>query len=299
MKKYIVLILILSALSLYSCGRFGNKDTSENKGDSTRIVCISKQLTEYIFALGGGDKIVGVDISSVYPPEVKNLPTVGYHRALGLEGIVSLNPTAVYDNGGIGPDAIKEQLKTVGIPLIEYQRTPTIEDAKQLLLTLGKEFGNEEKAKELNAKLDADLKRVEEQRKQYTDTPKVMIIHFGQAMNQYFVIGTRGNANSMIQMAGGVNAADTTGFKMLSPEVIVKNQPDVILATEFGFDRTGGLENFVKLPGVALTPAAKNGRIFRIEEHDLIYFGPRTGENILKIMELIHQKGNENTTSGK
>ena len=297
MKKYIVLILISAAL--YSCGRFGNKDTSENKGDSTRIVCISKQLTEYIFALGGGDKIVGVDISSVYPREVKNLPTVGYHRALGLEGIVSLNPTAVYDNGGIGPDAIKEQLKTVGIPLIEYQRTPTIEDAKQLLLTLGKEFGNEEKAKELNAKLDADLKRVEEQRKQYTDTPKVMIIHFGQAMNQYFVIGTRGNANSMIQMAGGVNAADTTGFKMLSTEVIVKNQPDVILATEFGFDRTGGLENFVKLPGVALTPAAKNGRIFRIEEHDLIYFGPRTGENILKIMELIHQKGNENTTSGK
>ena len=71
--------------------------------------------------------------------------------------------------------------------------------------------------------------------------------------------------------------------------MILRSQPDVILATDFGFDKAGSKENFMKLPGIELTPAAKNGKIYRIEEHDLVYFGPRTGENILLIAKLIHQ----------
>jgi len=62
----------------------------------------------------------------------------------------------------------------------------------------------------------------------------------------------------------------------------------VIIATDFGFDKMGGAEKFKEEPGVALTNAAKNNRIYRFEEHDLVYFGPRTAENILKLMKLIH-----------
>lgn len=294
MKKYFIILFVLT-ITIYSCGRFSNKETAGEKTDSVRIVCVSKQLTEMLFALDAAGKVVGVDISSTYPEEAKKLPTVGYHRALGIDGIVSLNPTVVFDNGGIGPEAIKEQLLKLGIPLKEYSPTPKIEDAKNLLLELGKEYGKENKANELNAKLDADLKKAEEKRNSYKDKPRVMIIHFGQANNNYFVMGNRGNANEMILLAGGINAADTASFRLLSPESVVKSQPDVILATDFGFDRTGGLESFKKLPGVEHTPAAQNGRIYRIEEHDLVYFGPRTGENVLKMMELIHQPGNNET----
>jgi iron complex transport system substrate-binding protein len=52
----------------------------------------------------------------------------------------------------------------------------------------------------------------------------------------------------------------------------------------------GSLEKFKELPGIELSPAAKNNHIYRIEEHDLIYLGPMTGENVLKIMELVHKK---------
>ncbi|MGN6166514.1 MAG: ABC transporter substrate-binding protein, partial [Flavisolibacter sp.] len=115
-------------------------------------------------------------------------------------------------------------------------------------------------------------------------------IHFGQQRNQYFVMGTKGTADAMLKRAGGINAADTTSFRDVSPEVIAREQPDVILATDFGWDRLGGsIEKFKTLPGIALTLAAKNGKIYRIEEHDLVYFGPRTGENILKMAALIHQ----------
>jgi iron complex transport system substrate-binding protein len=67
-------------LLLFSCGRFGDKNSTEKKEGKLRIVSISKQLTEIIFAVGGDSAIVGVDISSTYPEAAKKITTVGYHR---------------------------------------------------------------------------------------------------------------------------------------------------------------------------------------------------------------------------
>ncbi|HEY2722152.1 MAG TPA: hypothetical protein VGI82_10530 [Chitinophagaceae bacterium] len=105
----IILILILSNLFI-ACGRFGDKKKETNS--KQRIVCVSKQLNEIIFAVGGDTSLVGLDISSTYPPEAKKITTVGYHRALNAEGIISLNPTVVWHVGktkssfcqGIGTD---------------------------------------------------------------------------------------------------------------------------------------------------------------------------------------------------
>jgi iron complex transport system substrate-binding protein len=95
----------------------------------------------------------------------------------------------------------------------------------------------------------------------------------------------------MLEWAGAENAADTAQkWKDLSAEVIATAQPDVILATDFGYDLQGSMEKFKSLPGISLSPAAKNNRIYRIEEHDLVYLGPRTGENVMKIMHLVHAR---------
>ena len=289
MRTINLILIIIFAAILTACGRFGNKQTDSSKVNTTRIVCVSKQLNEMIFALGAGDKIVGVDLSSTYPPEIKKLPTVGYHRMLSSEGIISLNPTIVFHDGNIAPENVIPQLQKVGIPIREFHGASSIDSAKILLRILAQEFGAEKKADELNAKLDADMKTAMEKKKQYTTIPRVLVIHYGRANNNYFVMGKRGTQNSLIEMAGGVNAADSSGFRLLSAESIADSKPDVILATDFGFDQQGSVEKFVELPGIGLTPAAKNGKIYRVEEHDMVYFGPRTGEIIQMLMELIHK----------
>ena len=285
---------LLIAFVFSSCGRFGNKQ-DETKQGKERIVCVSKQLTELVFALGAGDKIVAVDLSSTYPEAVKKLPTVGYHRMLSAEGIISMKPSVVFYNSGqdasIGPATVLPQLQKVGIPLKEWKGTENIEDTKALIHDLGIYLHAEAKADSLCKKLDADMQLAAIKLKDYTDNPRVMIIHFGRASNIYFPFGRQGAGNSMIGWAGGVNAIDTSSkFRTLSAEILVKCQPEVILATDFGYDRLGGLDKFKELPGIALTPAAKSNRIYRVEEHDLLYFGPRTGENVLKLIELIHKK---------
>ncbi|RYZ20674.1 MAG: ABC transporter substrate-binding protein [Chitinophagaceae bacterium] len=278
--------LLFVAFSLASCGRFGKQ---QEGGGKDRIVCVSKQLTEFLFALGQGDKIVGVDVSSTYPDEAKKKTTVGYHRHLSAEGIASLDPTLVVHQGDVAPAEVTTQLQDLKVPVKVYPAGNSLDSAKIVLRMLGKELGKEGTADSLNRVLDADLTAAAQQVTKYPSKPRVLVIHFGQQRNQYFVIGTRGAAKKMIELAGGEQAADTSGFRNLSPEVIVKLQPDVILATDFGFDRLGSKEKFLELPGLALTPAAKNGKIFRVEEHDLLYFGPRTGKNIQRLAEIIHR----------
>ena len=285
MKKINILLILASIM--ISCGQFRNKDKKTNGKD--RIVCVSKQLTEIMYALHQGDKIVGLDLTSTYPPETNQVTKVGYHRHLSAEGIISLDPTVVIHQGDVAPANVMPQLEKVGLHVKLYPAAPTLDSTKILIKMVAKEFGQDTAADRIIKSLDASLAEADAIVKKYPTKPRVLIIHFGQQRNQYFIMGTRGTADAMLKLAGGVNAADTSSFRDLSPEVILRSQPDVILATDFGFDKAGSKENFMKLPGIALTPAAKNGKIYRIEEHDLVYFGPRTGENILLMSKLIHQ----------
>jgi len=280
------LLLFCTIVTVAACNRFGDKKKS---GEKERIVCVSKQMTEFLFALHQGNKIVGIDLTSTYPPETKNLTTVGYHRHLSTEGIISLDPTVVIHQGDVAPPNVMPQVQMVGIPVKKYPAGSTLDSAKIVLKMVAHDYDVDKVADSIITQLDRDLAETAKLVSRYTTKPKVLIIHFGQQRNQYFVMGTRGTANEMLKLAGGINAADTTSFRDLSPEVIVREQPDVILGTDFGFDRMGSVEKFMTLPGIALTPAARNGKIFRVEEHDLVYFGPRTGKNILKIAELIHR----------
>ncbi len=158
---------------------------------------------------------------------------------------------------------------------------------------MGSYFDREQRAEELCAKLDADLARARAASAAPADTPSVVIIHFGRASNVYLTVTKNSVAGQMVEWAGGRMAIDgERGMKGLtSPEVIAHADPDVILLTDFGYDRLAGRSEILGLPGVGSTRAAREGRIFRVEEHDLIYLGPRTGENLNLLRALIHRPG--------
>jgi iron complex transport system substrate-binding protein len=291
MKK-IILIAGISVL-LLSCGRFGNKETDAKK--DIRIACLSKHLTEMLFAIGKGHDIVARDLTSTYPDSAKLLTTVGYHRALNAEGIISVNPDLVIHSNDIGPANVIPQIEKAGLKVKVFGGANTYDSSKLLLQELGKFFGAEAKADSVIKKMDADMQAVYAAQKQLKDSPTVMIIQYGQANNNFFVMsGRKGPGDKMIALAGGrVAVYDAKGARQLSAEAVAKANPDIIIATDFGFDKMGGAENFKTLPGVGLTNAAKNNRIYRFEEHDIVYFGPRTGDNILKLMQLLHPQANE------
>lgn len=289
MKK--ITCLLVAAILLSACGQLGNKEGEEQKDQ--RIVCLSKHLTEMVFALGKGHNIVAVDLSSTYPDSARLLKTVGYHRALSPESIIAMNPDLVIHSNDIGPESVLPQLAKVGLNIKAFGGANTIDSARMLLKELGQFFGEEKKADSLVKKMDADLVRAADTLKamHLADTPGVMIIHFGRAQNIYFVMsGRKGVGDQMIRLAGGqVVSYDAKGARQISAEAVATSNPDIILATDYGYDQMGSMDKFISgIPGVALTNAGKNKRIVRFEEHDLIYFGPRTGANVLKLTHLLH-----------
>jgi iron complex transport system substrate-binding protein len=296
MKRILLVAIFAAALnSAISCGRFSNSPT-DAKGE--RLVVISQLYNEIIWALGAQDRVVGVDLSSTYPPDVKKVQTVGYHRALSAEGILSLHPTAILHDNNIGPPQVVEQLQGLNIPMKTFTaKNDSIEGTKALIREMGAYFHKEDRAEELCRTLDAQMTASLERVKQYTDHPRVAVIHFGRASNVYLIVGRGGGgdggaASQMIEWAGGQMAIDAKGMQqMASPEIIAQANPDVILVTDFGFDRLeGSLDEIKALPGVATSNAAKNNHIYRIEENALMYFGPRSGENIEKVARIIHQQ---------
>jgi len=282
-KKILVLAMLCS---LVGCGRFRNKGTSAS---TERVVCIGQEYNELIYALGAQDHLVGVDYSSTYPPEIKKLPTVGYHRALSAESILSLKPTLIIHDNNIGPDNVVRQLQDLNVPMKTFSaKDDSIENLKALLREMGAYFHKEQRAEELCAQIDRDMSAAKAAVAQYKTHPRVAVIHFGRASNVYLLVGNggggdAGSAGRMVEWAGGEMAISNRGMqRMTSPEIVAKSNPEVILMTEYGFDEAK------TLPGVAETDAAKHKRIYRVPEHELMYFGPDTGKNIIDLARIIH-----------
>jgi iron complex transport system substrate-binding protein len=273
--------------AIAGCGRFGNAD---EKGGEERIVCLAKQYNEIIFALGAQKNLVATDLTSTYPPEIEKLPTVGYHRALSAEGILAMKPTLIIHDNNIGPEHVVKQLTDLQIPMKTFaDRVKDMEGTKSLIREMGAYFGKGKRADTLCKQLETDMRIALRDKEQFADTPRVVIIHFGQASNVFLVVTKKSNAAKMIEWAGGSMAIDAgKGMLHLSAEVIAQANPDIILLTDFGYDRLGSIEKIKELPGIAGTKAALTNRIYRVEEHDIIYFGPRTGKNVLAFQKLLH-----------
>ena len=295
MKRINILLFFCAAIVCVGCSRFHNAATDAK---DARYVVISPIYNEIIWALGAQNQVVGIDLSTTYPPEVKQVQTVGYHRALSAEGILSLHPTAVIHDNNIGPPQVVQQLQQLNIPMKTFTaKNDSFDGTKALIREMGAYFHKEAQAEELCKTLDAQREASLEKVKQYADHPRVAVIHFGRASNVYLVVGKGGGGDGggvsqMIELAGGQMAVENKGMqRMESPEIIAQANPDVILLTDYGYDRLGGAVDQIKaLPGVATSNAARSNHIYRIEENVLNYFGPRSGENIAKVAAIIHQK---------
>ncbi len=287
-------VLVLG-FTLVGCGRFGAEHAGG--GGARRIVCIGQEYNEILWDLGAQGDVVGVDYSSTYPPAVRKVQTVGYHRALSAEGILSLKPTLILHDGNVGPPQVMQQIAALKIPTKTFAaKNSSLDGEKALIREIGAYVHKEAKAEELCRKLDADLARSLAEAARYKDRPRVAVIHFGRASNVYLLVGNGGKgdggaAGQMVSWAGGQMALGKAGMeRMASPEVIAKANPDVLLMTEFGYDRLGGaLDQIAALPGVATSNAAKDHRIHRVTEHELMYFNPNSGESVGRLAKLVHE----------
>ena len=247
------------------------------------LVTLGGSITETVFALGLGDKVVGVDVSSLYPIETTKLPKVGYYRQVSAEGVISLAPKMVIATASSGPKDVLDKITDVGIRLESIPAIKTFDGAKARIQSIAKLIGAEDKASQLIAKMDRQIQGVKK-----VKAPKKVLFIYARGAGSLNVAGTKNAADEMIRLAGGVNAvSEYEGYKPINSESIVAAAPDVILMTSRGLKSVGGVEAVTKLKGIELTPAAKNKAIIEVDDLLLLGFGPRTGEAVVDLASKI------------
>ena len=254
---------------------------------ASRIVSIGGPVTEIVYALGAGDEVVGVDTSSTYPEPASRLPQVGYQRRLSAEGVLSLQPDVVLATSDAGPPAALEQLKAV-VKVVEIPAVYSIAGAVAKIRLIARVLGREPQGEQLVAALHRDLAAAQALLDKVRTQPTVLFL-YARGLGTLFVSGTGTAADAMIRLAGGVNAVtEYEDFKPFTSEAVVAAAPEVLLMLERGLDSVGGVEGLLKLPGMALTEAARQQRIVAMDDLYLSGFGPRLGAAIKDMVILLH-----------
>ncbi|MEM0923589.1 MAG: ABC transporter substrate-binding protein [Pseudomonadota bacterium] len=244
--------------------------------EPSRIVVAGGDLTEIVFALGAGERVVGVDQTSSFPAETAEIAQIGYVRRLSSEGVLSLAPDLVIAAHDAGPDVAMEQLEAAGVTIAKAPAATTAADISEKIRFVGAAIGAAEKAEDMAAAFTEDLAAVTAKTAQLPNKPRLMFIL--AIRNGAPLIGGSGtSADEMIRLAGGVNvAAEIDGYKPMSQEAILSAAPEVIVMMEQHATRMGGVEEVLSRPEIALTPAGQNARAVTMDGMLLLGFGPRT-----------------------
>ncbi len=257
-----------------------------------RIVSLSPSATEVLFALGLGDRVVGVSRYCQYPPEARAKAQVGGYLDPNYEAILALRPDLVVLRGE--NERFVKSFRDLGLSLLTVNHD-SVEGILDSMTSIGRRCGVEDKARQQVAEIQAQMHRITE-RTARLDRPRVIVVvertlGSGKIQNVY-VTGSNGFINRMIVLAGGKNACTdaSAGFPVVSGEGIVRMNPQVIIDM-VARDRQGELSagtilrDWRQLPDV---DAVRGGRVYLVDDDFAFIPGPRFILLVEKLARLIH-----------
>jgi iron complex transport system substrate-binding protein len=259
------------------------------RADATqRLVAVGGAVTEIVYALGHGDRLVAVDSTSRYPAAADALPDVGYMRRLSAEPILALRPNLVLAIEHSGPAAALEQLRAAGVRVEVIGDEPSAAGIGDKVRAIGAILGASGEASALAARIEGELQAAAASAGTAPERPRVLFL-IGAGKGAPMAAGTATAADAIIGLAGGRNAVEGfSGYKPLSPEAAVAARPDVVLVMTQTAEAMGGDAAILGLPGIAATPAGAAGRLVAMDGMLLLGFGPRTPEAVRQLARALH-----------
>jgi len=247
-----------------------------------KIVSLAPSVTETIFALGYGDRLVGVTTYCDYPPEAKMIAKIGDFMNPSLEAVAAKRPDLVI--GVVGAtDVVKARemerlgLKVVLLPL------QNLDDILKSVRALGGMIGDPGAGKTLAEKIRVQVDGVKN-RVRLAPRRKVLLIVGYQPV---IAAGGKNFIDELITLAGGANIAGGAAQPWLNlpDEYIVAKAPEVIIEAGMGSEREKANKRWSDLASV---PAVRDGRIYPYPSDKILRPGPRFGEALGELARLIH-----------
>jgi iron complex transport system substrate-binding protein len=285
--------LVLALGLVLAFGAFGAFDAfvaAEQNVHARRIVSLVPALTEMVFAIGAGDRVIAVSSYDEDPPQVKTLPRVGALLDPDVERIIALKPDLVLLYGS--QTDLMTQLSRAAIPYFEY-RHGGLTAATTTIRALGQRTDLVQPAEALATRIERRLAAVR-QATASLRRPRVLLV-FGRergSLRNIYASGGRGFLNDMLEAAGGINVfaeiqaesvqASTELILAQAPEVIVELRSVDIPTVQ---DRATEMSSWTTL---ASLPAVRNQRLYLLTGRHLVVPGPRVAEGTEAMARLLH-----------
>ncbi|MFP9229570.1 heme/hemin ABC transporter substrate-binding protein [Pectobacterium cacticida] len=264
MKAFIALMLF--GLSSFTCAT------------EPRVVIAGGSLVEIVYALGAGNRIVGVDQTTSYPPQTARLPKISNWQQLSSEGILSLHPTLLMTWQDANPPQVLKQLELASVTVARFTRTPStpaqlFSNIRQAGTLLNRSEAAEKLVTRLSQQLSAVAQRLSMRHKRVS---VVFLLTIGGGAVQ--VAGKNTVVDGLITLAGGENVATHSQYRVYGGEAMAAANPDVIVVTTQSVGN--GVEALAAIPGLTQTAAWKNRRIIALDQAILLGMGPRVAEAV-------------------
>ena len=266
MMKYILLLFFIVNQS-FACTQ---------ATDPSRITSAGGSLTEIIYFMGLQQRLVAVDVTSNYPTDAKNLPSIGYVRQLSAEGVLSLDPTLIIGEDDMGPPSVINQIKRTKVEIKIVPEQHSTMGIINKINCIGEIVGESDLAKKLiKSNLQSKLDELAVNKLNQKESKIIYIL--GMQSGSPLIAGGNTSGDGFIRMIGAINPlSDFDGWKPVGTESIINAAPDLIIISKRGLNGFGTIEQLAAHPALYLTPAAKNGNIIALDGMASLGFGPRT-----------------------
>ncbi|MDQ0388100.1 iron complex transport system substrate-binding protein [Streptomyces sp. DSM 42143] len=255
-----------------------------------RIVPLSGSLSEIVFTLGLGDRVVARDVTATFEQAAK-LPVVTRGHDVSAESVLSLKPDLVIAETTTGPEEAVDQIRAAGVPVLFVEAAGGLDDVGPRIQAVADALGVPAAGKELTRRSEQRIEAVRED-VPHGERPRVAFLYLRGSASVYLIGGKGSGAGSLIEAAGAVDAGAASGlekdFTAITSEALVKAAPDAILVMSKGLESVGGVDGLVKIPGVAQTPAGLDRRIVSIEDGVLLNYGPRTDQVLESVVAQLY-----------
>jgi len=252
-----------------------------------RIISLIPSVTEMLFAIGAGPRVVGVGSFDRYPPEVLTRTKVGGLIDPDIERIISLKPDLIVVYAT--QTDLRTQMDRAHIPIYLYQHSG-LPDITTTIRAVGKRVGNERAAEELARQIEDDIAATR-RRVAGRPRPRTLLV-FGrdpETLRGIYASGGIGFLHDMLEAAGATNVfADVKGQSIqATSEVILARAPDVIL--EIGIDTASSPgRNLRAWDALASVPAVRMHRIYQVRGDEMMNPGPRVARAIQRMAGALH-----------
>lgn len=257
----------------------GDVSADEVSGQVQRIITLGPDVTEIVYALGAGDKILALDRSSKYPSDTANKVNLGYRRSLSAEGMLAIHPDLIIASDDIGPPEVVDVLNQSGVPVLYIPTNNSRAGLINKIALIAARLQREQQGKELTEKVVSDFDAAMAYVHKISQGQQKKVVFF-HGLARLSGAGRDTAADAFIRYAGGTNPlAVYKGYKAVSEEWLLEAEPDVVLMLS---DGAGGpkSEDVFAVKALQATPAARKNALIVLDGPYMLGFGPRTASAI-------------------